>query len=286
MKLEAILEEFAFLEIIHTAVNYQKTGMFSYEAADGEKAEIYMADGDIVHAQLGQAEGEDVLVDLFFREEGKITFHAGEKTARKSVYTDSLELIIMYAERVDDVRKIQKELPDLSTVLVRSPRPERGMTQIDITLDQWQVLSLANGRRTIDEIIKDSGKNDAVIKEMLVYLIEHGLLVDPRESERYLSARLDFLNQLYQACNVPSVHGALWEELIQKKLVDMADENMAIKYVKLEDGTLQIESKSLMVCNRSDIDQFETGIRDAFVAQGNLEYGHALMRYKLTQLGR
>ena len=79
----------------------------------------------------------------------------------------------------------------------------RMLSDGNITLDQWQVLSLANGHRTIKDIITDSGKSDVIIKEMLVYLIESGLLVDPVEMERLLTQNLDKLNSLLSNCDVP-----------------------------------------------------------------------------------
>ncbi|OQY28978.1 MAG: hypothetical protein B6244_05410 [Candidatus Cloacimonetes bacterium 4572_55] len=281
MKIEAILEDFSFLEIIHTAVNYQKTGTFIYEGEGGDTARIYLKEGQITHAVFGEEEGEETLVNLFFRDSGKVHFKTGEQVTKQTIFSDSLELIVTYAERVDNVRKIQKELPNPETVLVRSPNPERGRNQIDITLDQWQVLSLANGRRTIKDILHDSGKNEGLIKEMLVYLIEQGLLVNPIISEEHIRTQLLFLNKLLDQCRMRNIHGTFWDEAVKKHLSDRADENPTIRYVLLKEGEFLFENSSPSVCNKFDIVDFRDGIEQILVDHGNREYGYALMRYKL-----
>lgn len=285
MALIATLEDFSFLELIHNSVTYQKTGVFTYRGSEDEStAEVYVEDGEIVHATHGDQEGEPVLVDLFFRNEGTITFTTGEKAHRKTITHDSLELIVAYADRVDEIRRIQQELPSLDIVLVRSPQPERGKSQIDITLDQWQVLSLANGHRTIRDIISDSGKSDVIIKEMLVYLIGAGLLVDPVEMERLLQQYLDKLNQFYQNCNVPEVHGLIWPELVDSILNNPDSENMVLKFLEFKDNELKVKENTLMVCNKAEIHEFYGQVKEKFTQTGIQEYGHALMRYKITAL--
>ncbi len=285
MALIATLEDFSFLELIHNSVTYQKTGIFTYRGNDDEHtAEVYVEDGEIVHAVHGDESGESVLVDLFFRNEGTITFTSGEKANRKTITQDSLELIVAYADRVDEIRRIQQELPSLDIVLVRSPQPEKGISQIDITLDQWQVLSLANGHRTIRDVIKDSGKSDVIIKEMLVYLIESGLLVDPVEIERLLLQYLEKLNNLYDNCDVPAVHGTRWIELTQSALETFKGESSVIKFIEFSDRKFKNIDGSLLVCNKKDVINFYDQMKDQYVQQGIEDYGHALMRYKVTAL--
>ncbi len=284
MQIDAVLEEFTLLELIHTAVNYQKTGVFKYETAAGDIAEIYLEHGNIVHAKSGQIEGEDLLVDLFFRDHGRLSFKADVTTNARTIYSDSLELIITYAERVDDARKIERELPEVDTILVRSPRPEKGMAQIDITLDQWQVLSLANGYRSIRDIIHDSGKGDALIKEMLVYLIEHGLLVNPKAIKNELQQVIDHLNMLLQACRVQIVHGALWDDLIRHTL-EKAPENLTAQHVVFENDLLALRRDAVLICNKQDVESFYKSVKNALLVQGIREYGQALMRHKLAVLG-
>ena len=284
MALIATLEDFSFLELIHSSVTYQKTGVFTFRSKVEEQvAEVYIQNGEIVHATYNNKEGEEALVDLFFKNEGSLTFTIDLTAPKRTIVQDSLELIIAYAERVDEIRKIQHQLPSLDIILVRSPQPERGLTQIDITLDQWQVLSLANGHRTIRDIIKDSGKSDVIIKEMLIYLIECGLLVDPVAMERIVANYLSKLNNLYSDCNVPQLYGTFWSDVVAKALKELSETNLTIKFIEFDDKEFKIKGNTLIVSNRSDSEEYYVKLRDALLHHAEREFGKALIRYKTSR---
>ena len=85
-------------------------------------------------------------------------------------------LIMEGARRIAEWEQCAQLLPDRSVVfrVVASPRDEK----ITLTADEWKILFLINGQRTIDDLCRD-GEGDALHVYRMLYGLEANKLIEP-----------------------------------------------------------------------------------------------------------
>ncbi|MGZ8710512.1 MAG: DUF4388 domain-containing protein, partial [Thermoanaerobaculia bacterium] len=123
----------------------------------------------------------DVLFDAFVWTTGEFSF-AEELDLPEYAVTITVDLpnlIMEGARRIEEWEHCLQLLPDSSTVyrVVASPRDDK----ITLTQDEWKLLFMINGQRTLDDLVRDSDED-----QLNVYRIVYGLaanqLIEPVRS--------------------------------------------------------------------------------------------------------
>ncbi len=99
----------------------------------------------------------------------------------------NLENIIMEgSRRLKESERLQDELPDLSMALKFTDRPDARMRTINLTVEEWRVVSFINPRNAIHQIAQYNNMSDFQIRRIVYGLLQAGLveLVQPEGIER------------------------------------------------------------------------------------------------------
>jgi hypothetical protein len=152
---------------------------------------------------------EEIIYNLFSWTEGDFVFQKGKlpKATGIQVELQTINVIMEGTRRIDEWLEIQKRLPkdDVVLQIVLGPKSKSG--DITLTLEEFQVLSLINGERTIPEIVGISpagefGTYRGIYKLLSAELIGEAkseradFRKDPREEEQVWWLIL----KLYSAC--------------------------------------------------------------------------------------
>jgi hypothetical protein len=91
--------------------------------------------------------------------------------------TIALEGVIMEgSRRVQEWERLQDEIPDLDAVVRFTDRPDAKMRNINLTVEEWKVISFINPRNNIRRIAKYSSMNEFQIRKILYGLLSAGLV--------------------------------------------------------------------------------------------------------------
>ena len=120
----------------------------------------------------------EVLFDAFVWTAGEFSFaeEIGLPEYAVTITVDLPNLIMEGARRIEEWEHCLQLLPDSSTVyrVVASPRDDK----VTLTQDEWKLLFMINGQRTLDDLVHDSDED-----QLSVYRIVYGLaanqLIEP-----------------------------------------------------------------------------------------------------------
>ena len=147
----------------------------------GRFGQIAIQQNILTQAQLQdflKVQVSEIVYDAFVWDGGTFWFeqHAGVPAYAVTIAIDLANLIMEGARRIDEWERCAALLPDKSLVfrVVVTPRDEK----ITLTADEWKILFLINGLRTIEELCADSQE-----EVFHVYRVLYGLyankLIEP-----------------------------------------------------------------------------------------------------------
>jgi hypothetical protein len=98
-----------------------------------------------------------------------------------TVPIDLENIILEGSRRVKEWERLQDELPDLNMALKFTDRPQAQLRHINLSVDEWRVISYINPRNSIKRIAQRIGMDDFQIRKLIYGLIQAGLveMVEP-----------------------------------------------------------------------------------------------------------
>jgi hypothetical protein len=88
-----------------------------------------------------------------------------------------LENVIMQGtRRLQEFERLQEELPDLSASLKFAERPQASLRDINLTVEEWRVISFINPRNTIQQIAQYNNLSEFRIRKIVYGLLQAGLV--------------------------------------------------------------------------------------------------------------
>lgn len=150
-------------------------------ATSGAKiGRVLVANNWVTEDQLGHAlkeQIEDAAFDLLRWESGEFDFENGVVADIEVEIAVSVEnLVLEAARRLDELDMIKRKLPSEDCVLRMAAVPPAGAAQINITADEWRLLVLVDGVRTIADISASAGKDTFAAMQGLYGLLTAGLI--------------------------------------------------------------------------------------------------------------
>ncbi|MDQ3941049.1 MAG: DUF4388 domain-containing protein [Actinomycetota bacterium] len=153
----------------------------------GRLGDVLVASGLVFAEQLEaalRAQIEDAVFDLLRWELGEFTWQAGESVEPEVELSVSVENLIMEASRrLDELEVIKRKIPSEATVLTMAPTPPEGAVEINITPEEWRVMVLVNGVRSVQEIAEAVGLDVFQAMRTLHGLVSAGLVEAPEGVE-------------------------------------------------------------------------------------------------------
>ena len=135
----------------------------------------WVSETDLEDAVRGQT--EDAVFDLLRWEVGEFTWASGERVEAEVPVAVSVENLIMEASRrLDEMDIITRKIPSADAVMAMAAKPPEGAVEINITPDEWRLLVLVNGSRSVATIAETVGVDDFDALKTLYGMLSAGLV--------------------------------------------------------------------------------------------------------------
>jgi hypothetical protein len=152
MSFQGSLNELPLADIVQLVAVSGKTGMFSLTHA-AEKGYVYIQNGQITHAKVGEIEGEDAIYGLALWSQGTFQFSPGVESEFRTISRSNTNLLLEAARRSDEWKILSKKIPGTDSVPVLVAG-EGANGQVTLTPMEWKVVTKTDGLRSIDEIAR------------------------------------------------------------------------------------------------------------------------------------
>jgi hypothetical protein len=120
----------------------------------------------------------NVVYRLFTWAEGGFRFEANVLPPRDLITVPiNLESVIMEgSRRLREWERLQDDLPNLDLALRFTDRPDARLRSINLTVEEWRVVSFINPRNTIRQIAKANNMTDFQIRRIVYGMLQAGLV--------------------------------------------------------------------------------------------------------------
>lgn len=165
---------------------------------------------------------EELIYSILSWQSGSFKFYENQYPTQEEIKVKiSVENAILEGcRRIDEINRTKEVLPDFETVLTIATSPVERRTDISLQSEEWNLLSLVNGRRSIDEIVEISNLDKVKTLQKLAALKLAGLITDTPSKSADDSDRL--------AVMVDRV-SRLLEEYLSHKSKTVANEKTTIQ---------------------------------------------------------
>ncbi len=120
----------------------------------------------------------DIIQRLFTWVEGFFHFDVDSlpPSDRISVRMDLENLIIEGSRQMREWEQLQDEIPSLEMSLKFTDRPGTNLRNVNLSVEEWRVVSYINPRNTIRQIASTTKMNDLEIRRIVYGLLQAGLV--------------------------------------------------------------------------------------------------------------
>jgi hypothetical protein len=150
MAFQGSLKELPLPDIIQLVSVSGKTGKFTL-TRDSDRGYIFLKNGQMVHAIVGDLIGEEAIYSLAIWNQGEFQFSPSEEPDRQTISKSNTNLLMEAARRLDEWRVLSKKIPSVDHVpelLARENRHE----QVTLNPHEWMLITKIDGSRSIAEI--------------------------------------------------------------------------------------------------------------------------------------
>ena len=120
----------------------------------------------------------DIVYKLFTWGEGIFRFDANKlpNSGYITIPIDLESVIMEGSRRLKEWEILQDELPDLDVALRFTDRPDARLRNINLTVEEWRVVSFVNPRNSIRQIAKANNLSDFEIRRIVYGMLQAGLV--------------------------------------------------------------------------------------------------------------
>jgi len=115
---------------------------------------------------------------VFSWDDGTFRFEPADLPIKGKLTTSiALESVIMEGSRkLKEWERLQDEVPDLDVALKFAERPTTPLRDINLTVEEWRVISFVNPRNTIRQIAQYNSMSEFQIRKIAYSLLQAGLV--------------------------------------------------------------------------------------------------------------
>lgn len=169
MAFQGSLKELPLADIVQLVAVSGKTGMFSLTRA-AERGVVYIHNGQITHAKVGDTEGEDAIYALALWGQGDFQFSPGVESDARTITRSNTNLLMEAARRSDEWKILSKKIPTTDSV-PRLMSRDGSSEPVTLTPQEWLVVTRTDGVRTIDEIARSTRLSSFDVAKTLYGLV-------------------------------------------------------------------------------------------------------------------
>jgi hypothetical protein len=166
------IAQIKLFDILKPLFGGKKTGKITVKGK--ESGELYLELGNITHAKTSSAVGEYAFFFLMGLKVGKASFEPDQSPSERTISISTEQLLLNWSYRKQEWDKLKEVIPSTSSVfrlsLQKSPENK------NINADQWNVLALCNGTKTISEIAESLSWDEFKTSKIIFQLVQLALL--------------------------------------------------------------------------------------------------------------
>jgi hypothetical protein len=137
----------------------------------------YVSQDDIV--QSVKSYMLDIVYTLFSWSEGEFQFDQNTLPSEDRIAVPiNLENVILEgSRRIQESELLENELPDLNSVALRfTENPDTRLRDVNLSVEEWRVISFINPRNTVKQIAQSNGMDDFQIRKIVYGMLQAGLI--------------------------------------------------------------------------------------------------------------
>lgn len=123
---------------------------------------------------------KEIIYSLFRLEDGTYEFNESTDTPDEviTLKISTENLIYEGVQRIDNLTRIRREMPKVETVFKLNEDPSGIFRGIDLSPQDTRILSLVDGKRTVNQLIEESKTNSFDVMKTLYILWSTGFIVE------------------------------------------------------------------------------------------------------------
>ncbi len=186
MSFQGSIQELPVPDIIQLVSVSGKTGMFML-VRGSERGFIYLQNGQMVHARLGELTGEEAIYALAIWSSGEFQFTPGEESETVSIQRSNTSLLMEAARRLDEWKVLSRKIPGVEYVPVF--RLRETAEPVTLSPPEWNLVIRIDGKKTVEELARAIGSSSFETAKILYGLVTANLVeMRSRETARPTAA--------------------------------------------------------------------------------------------------
>ena len=160
------------LDLVKPLLDGKKSGMVLVKG--DEVGELHIEGGEIIHAKTRSCSGEEAILAMTEWRTGRVTFDWKALAEQRTVSMTTGQLLLSWTGREQEWKRIRELIPS-SNVMFRiqvESSPEGRLVQTD----QWRILALCTGTRTVSEVAETLGWDLFKTSKTIYYMVQARLL--------------------------------------------------------------------------------------------------------------
>jgi hypothetical protein len=279
MGLRASLSDFSASQIFFLLAKFNKTGRVELRTTE-EKGEVFFVKGNVTHAKCSKTTGVEALYNLSVFNSGEIEFFTDEKSPEVTIKDEVSSLIGEIERRKVELNEITAKLPPFDTILIKSPNPPKD--SVALRKDDWRILVLMDGKNSVKQAVEKSGLGALTVYKTIAWLLEKGLVFDPKEMERTLKERVAFLNTLIKELATLGISEKDWIHNV-KTIIESTDSGARVLDILVTGGTvLSLKAKKNYDVSKEEIEAVFAKVVKSLDEKCKSEFGPMLAKTKLA----
>jgi hypothetical protein len=173
-------------QILHNAGKLSKSQAHILETkvqgkSDKQIGHLLIQAGYVTQSDIIQSVRQNVLnvvYKMFTWAEGLFRFEANRLPSSSHITIPiDLESVIMEgSRRLKEWEILQEELPDLDVSLHFTDRPDARLRNVNLTVEEWKVISLINPDNSMRKIAQANNLSDFAIRRIIYGMLQAGLV--------------------------------------------------------------------------------------------------------------
>lgn len=215
----------------HLAVMLQRAGSITAEQARAIEARADLKNDKelgLLLVNSGYVSKDDIVrsvrtyilnnvYPLFTWPDGTFHFEANRLPFgnRITIPIDLENVIMEGSRRLEEWERLQEELPDFDVALRFADRPDARLRDINLSVEEWRVVSFINPRNTVRQIAQYNNMSDFQIRKIVYGLLQAGLVELVRPEGAAVRTSPGATDQSPMTMRRPAVKRGVVERLVE-----------------------------------------------------------------------
>ena len=170
-EIEGNLAQIPLVDLLQILAVNRKTGRLAVERED-ERADVWLREGRVVDARMGEVSGEKALWRLLTRREGQFAFVPGQEAVPERIERKLDELVLEGLRQADEVSRLSPDLPPPHDVLALTVHPSEMPPGLHPVTEE--VVALLARPLAFGDLLDRTHASDLEAMRAVRALLEHG----------------------------------------------------------------------------------------------------------------